>query len=212
MFMDLPSATIYDELAEHQRNEPWNYQDVVRNLQIWAERFDFAFKLHLSELVIAIDRMNGRRLGQFRPGYNGLGLKGQVTISERHLRANLGSEAWWRVLGTLFHELLHDWQQTHGKPSRGKYHNVEFRRKAADLGLIVDRRGVTQYAPQSPFFELLARYDIEVPNLAQPAPMSRGAGSKLKLWICRCPVRVRVAVPCLNAVCLTCGEKFRRID
>ena len=39
------------------------------------------------------------------------------------------------ILQTLVHEMCHVWQQAHGHPGRGKYHNREWAAKMLDIGL-----------------------------------------------------------------------------
>lgn len=39
------------------------------------------------------------------------------------------------ILSTLVHEMAHQWQQEHGKPSRGGYHNNEWAKFMLGLGL-----------------------------------------------------------------------------
>lgn len=39
------------------------------------------------------------------------------------------------VLAVLVHEQAHVWQQHHGKPGRGKYHNKEWGKKMKEIGL-----------------------------------------------------------------------------
>ncbi len=201
---------IYEELQLHQTTEEWDFDDVATDLHRWKERFDLEFKLNVPQIAIAIDRLSFWRLGQFRYGHNGFGLRGEITISTHHVVANIRPHDWWNVLGTLLHEQLHAWQQEQGKPGAGNYHNVEFRNKAISLGLIVDQRGHTQYAPVSPFVSLLQRYGVTVPKLELPKPPANkaAAASKLRLWMCRCPVRLRVAIPKLQARCLNCGQLF----
>lgn len=200
----------YDELKRHQITEEWDYKPALAEFHRWKDLFGDEFKLQVSEIAIAVDRLSFWRLGQFRYGHNGFGLRGEITISRRHVLANLRSEQWWKVLGTLLHELLHAWQQEHGKPGKGNYHNIEFRGKALRLGLIVDTRGRTQYAPKSLFLDLLERHGVQVPALEMPVrPENRLAlGSKLRLWKCGCNFSVRVAVSKFRAQCLNCGQLF----
>lgn len=39
------------------------------------------------------------------------------------------------TLSTLVHEMVHLWQQHHGKPGRGAYHNTEWAAKMKEVGL-----------------------------------------------------------------------------
>jgi predicted SprT family Zn-dependent metalloprotease len=45
------------------------------------------------------------------------------------------------ILSTLFHEMVHVWQQHHGTPSRTGYHNSEWAKKMEELGLIPSSTG-----------------------------------------------------------------------
>lgn len=40
------------------------------------------------------------------------------------------------IISTLVHEMVHVWQEEHGHPSRGGYHNSEWADKMEDIGLI----------------------------------------------------------------------------
>lgn len=208
------TPTIYDQLAAHQTTEAWDFREVLANFHEWRERFNLEFKLGLSSYAIAVEGLRKTRLGQFREGHNGFGFQGEIIIARRHVVNNGTETAWWRVLGTLLHEMLHGWQYEHGKPGKRNYHNVQFRRRAEELGLIIDHRGYTQYERDSPFMDLLERYGVEVPPDIAPAttePEPPGK-SKLKLWKCACVVRVRVAVPHFRARCLDCGQMFELQD
>jgi len=140
----------------------------------------------------------------------------EIAIDEHHAE----SDEFWKPLGTLLHEMLHLWQHIHGAPPRSfafNYHNTQFREKAATLGLIVDRWGNTCYLPgNSPFFNLLNEYGVTPPSLPpiekQLSRMGRSGSSKLKLWECGCPVKVRVAVPHFRARCLVCNSLFVKKD
>jgi hypothetical protein len=208
-----PSA-VYHSLSEHQRAAAdWRHQPTMKELHIWAERFATEFKLQLPAMTLAVDRTRSRRcLGHYRPGYNGLGLRCEIVISESHLERAVQESAWWRVLGTLLHEELHCWQEFHGKSGRRNYHNVQFRRKATELGLIVDERGVTRYDPGSPFFALLERHGVQAPALPKPnLHQSRTKPVKLHLWVCGC-TKVRVGRAHFNAKCLDCGNQFELVE
>ena len=196
---------IYRALAEHQQKEAWEHRTLLIELHRWAVIFNGEFALGVPEFSLAIDRLRCTRLGHFRDGHNGFGLKGEIVINRSHLDGHV-----FDVLGTLLHELLHGWQQAHGKPGRGNYHNREFREMAATCGLIIDSRGVTQYEPKSRFFELLERHGhgIHIPDLPQPTVRERIAGkSKLAKWSYGC-TNVRVAVRTFSARCLLCERLF----
>jgi len=202
---------VYDGIARHQRTENWFGRDLAAVMQTWAERFNLEFKLQVPQISLRIDRLRCTRLGHFRPGHNGFGLKGEVALNSLYLTPT--AEAVFgkmESLGTLLHELLHAWQQAHGKPGARNYPNIQFRTKALSLGLIVDDRGHTTYALESPFKVLLRQYGVDVPLLDyQPGIARRPGNSKLKKWSCGC-TNARCAVPELAAQCLKCGCEFQR--
>jgi len=202
------SFDVYEDIAVHQRMENWFGRDMATELQSWAERFIAEFKLDIPEVVIGIDKLPSTSYGQFRMGHNGLGLRGEITLNVRYLD---GKRAQWEVLGTLLHELLHGWQQAHGSSGKRNHHNREFREKAAQLGLLIDQKGLTGYAACGSFKSMLSRFGVEVPATASAIPTSRPRGdSKLKKWACQCPVAVRCAVQ-LEAQCLKCQALFERV-
>ena len=203
-------SSVYTVLTEHQTEQDWYMKDLFRELHRWAAIFDAEFKLEIPQIAICVDPLR-RAYGHFRAGPNGFGLSSEIAINENYL----GKRPFWEVLGTLLHEQLHAWQEAHGKPGRGNYHNKQFCQKADSLGLVVDNKGVTQYRTPSAFTELLEQHGIHVPDLPQPVTVARRrprmGTSKLKLWFCGC-TRVRVAVADFWAKCLKCGNLFERVD
>src|ERR1041385_2195748 len=154
-------------LRNHQANaKTWNFQPVASDLHKWAERYIFEFKLQIGVPALLIERLKGR-YGHFRGGRNGFGIVDEIGIDESHVRQS----PYWRVCGTLLHELLHAWQEHHGKPGRRNYHNDQFRKKALALGLQIDQRGFTQYIPgDTPFLALLKKYGIVPVNIPASLP------------------------------------------
>ena len=198
-------STVYTVLAKHQRDESWAGRQILAELQTWADRFIVEFKLDIHDLSLCVERLPSGRNGHFRQGHNGFGLRGEIAINTRYLP---GQRPLWEVLGTLLHELLHAWQETHGTPGKRNHHNAEFQAKARELGLNIDRRGVTGFAANSPFKELLKTYGVSVPDHKIVASMGRPRGnSKLKKWSCGCTT-ARVAVADFRAQCLKCGNDF----
>jgi predicted RNA-binding Zn-ribbon protein involved in translation (DUF1610 family) len=45
------------------------------------------------------------------------------------------------ILSTLVHEMVHVWQQEHGRPGRGRYHNREWAKKMHSIGLMPSSTG-----------------------------------------------------------------------
>lgn len=198
---------VYRALATHQRSEEWSHRDLIAELQTWAERFDAEFKLQCGPLSLAVCKLSRRHFGHFRCGHNGFGLWGEIAINSIYV----DQRPRWQTLGTLLHELIHAWQQANGDRGKNGTHNRQFRDKARSLGLLIDTRGVTEYAPESPFTRILEQHGIAISTrLATPAKRRQGH-SKLRKWRCDC-TNVRVGVLDFYAQCLKCGQVFTRCD
>jgi hypothetical protein len=217
-------CNIYENLAEHQRSEDWEKRELLAGFQTWAGRYDVRFKLYIPEIALRVDKLPVSCFGHFRVGHNGFGLKGEIAVNEIYLT----SRPTWQVLGTLLHECLHANQHVHGNPSPHDHHNVEFRRKAAELGLLIDRRGVTDYLLDSPFMDLLKEHGVDVPTEAEEDDESgsgrgrlvrRAVGriarikgkSTLAKWTCGCQ-SVRCGRADLQAVCAKCNNRFIKVE
>jgi hypothetical protein len=192
-------------LAQHQRDTEWDRRVTFEKLQGWRETFDREFNLQIPDVALCVDRLRADRLGHYRCGRNGFGLRGEVAINTMYV----SPDRFWRVLGTLLHELVHAWQYIHGYPTRG-HHNREFIRKLASLGIIYHRGGGSEFPSSSPFRALLAEHNVAVPPETGehlPDPAVRAPIAK---WSCSC-TSVRVCSPRdrrLVATCLNCGHPF----
>lgn len=197
---------VYGVLAEHQRQEDWCRRAFLTFLQKWSDRFIVQFELHVSELTLCVGDLPVSRLGHYRRGHNDQGLKGEIAINARYL----STLSEWEILGVLLHELLHADEYTVGTHSPGNHHNGVFRQKAASLGLIIGRRGVTGHAASGPFRDLLKKMGVIMPEGEIPPRERRIRGnSKSKKWSCQC-TNVRCAIADLRATCRKCGAAFVR--
>ncbi len=212
--MDQPNnhnEPINDALRRHASDiEDWRFAQTITWLHLWSNRFISEFGLEIETPAIRIDRIRKRALGTYRYGRNGFGLRHEITFNVHHI-ARPPAE----ILETLLHELLHQWQDMHGKPGKGNYHNREFIRKAFYFGLKIDQRGRSLgVVPGSLFMQLLERYDIDTTVLPLPQefpiPQRKQGRSKLHKWSCGC-TNVRVATR-LNAQCLSCGRRFHQAE
>jgi hypothetical protein len=201
---------IQDAIADHQIKSDWVFRDVIHEVHRTVSRYEFLFKLELPPLVFGIGEIGRCTLGHFRRTHNDFGLQYEVKISQSHVLRNCNPDGWYRVLGTVLHECLHAWQLQHGKPGTPPYHNKQFQTKAADLGLIVDRRGVTTYQANSPFMEFIKSgcfnvpvLDTSIEELHPPKQKSRNY-----LWMCDCS-KIRGCAGIL-ATCNKCGKPFKR--
>jgi hypothetical protein len=201
-------------LREHATNTPdWDFGEQARDLHEWAERFNESLYLSLPTPAIAIGKLNRHRLGQYRRGRNDFGLRHEVVINRNLV---VGSEA--ERLSTLVHELFHEWQELRGKAGARNYHNVQFRERMKQIGIIVDTRGAHLGYQKGPFTSILESHNVDTSGLGLPDYAllrqnirTKLAGtSKLKLWTCGC-TKIRAAVV-VAARCLRCGAVFEFAD
>jgi hypothetical protein len=124
-------------------------------------------------------------------------------------------------LAAVLHEMVHLANAEAGlrdvHPSSG-YHNRHFKREAEARGLLVKRDGHrgwcetrlaagTQRLIQHDFRPDRRKFATFRPEEARaPAP------TKLRLWMCACPVRARIAVPDLDWTCNRCGTRIARVE
>ena len=196
--------SINSVLADHQCNDPgWDLAPIAQRLHEWAGRFISEFKLDIGVPALRIERL--RCLGYYDGAPNEFGLMHEIAIDKTHAL----EDPLWSVLDSLLHECLHFWQEVHGRPGRCNYHNAEFRKKALELGLQIDQRGVGgAIGGDTAFWRLLSRYGIDQPSdLTQPSRPT-GPGSKLKLYECSCGFKVRVARQGFRSLCLNCNTEF----
>lgn len=207
------AATLNHTLRDAVQALTWKHAALIKDLHEWAVTFNVEFQLNVTTPAICIDRLRRRRLGHFRLVTNGFGLQDEIAIDEEHATKSPR----WRVLGTLLHEELHQWQlvahdRDVAKRWRRNYHDREFRDKAAALGLIIDIKGRTHYPDgATPFRRLLAARGVD---LTAPAVVKAPARPRttLALWTCACepPVKIRVGRSTVRLRCDDCGESFRR--
>jgi len=201
-------------LKKH-RPKGWEHAALVRQLYVWADRFNKAFKLGVTTPAMRVDKISRRCLGHYCLARNGFGLRDEIAISDEHARRSPR----WRVLGTVLHELVHQWQhQRHGRDAgkycRGNYHDAEMRRKAAEYGLEIDHRGVTSYPDgPTPFRRLLKRYGVRAAKSEAVTVVARRGPSRTKysLWECACepPVKLRVGRNEVDVTCNVCEGQFK---
>jgi len=67
----------------------------------------------------------------------GEGATDEIALNPSHFEERTVEE----TLSTLAHEMAHQWQQHHGKPSRTGYHNKEWAAKMQEIGLVPSDTG-----------------------------------------------------------------------
>jgi len=209
--MEANSAeTINLVLRDHQASvQDWRFRNLAADIHVWAQKMVLDGKVETGTPALMIEQLRPERFGHCRDRRNAFGLKDEVVVDQDYCQASL----YRQVLGVSLHELLHARQEHNGKPPSPKsrnYHNNQFREKAATFGLLVDSRGHAQYAPgDTPFFTLLGKYGLEVPEIPEPGVLlTRQGRSTLALYECSCSVKVRVGRSRFNAMCLDCDSLF----
>ncbi len=124
----------------------------------------------------------------------------------------------FQVYDTLVHELVHIWNaQNDIKDCSGNgYHNLKFKSKAEEVGLIVEkgRRGwantrVEEDGVADKLYKKL-KLKADTFNISRNADSTKKkAPTKMKKWTCGC-TNVRCAVD-LIAVCQNCFNEFENV-
>jgi len=186
----------------------WRFAPLASELHRWVQIFDSEFKLDLQAYPVLGFAPLRNAYATYRASRGEFGTKDNITFNTNAISSELPS-----ILATLCHELIHLWQQYGGRPGRNNDHNVEFRKKASECGLQVDRRGCHS-GYTAAFTELLTRHGLSLDplRLELEASTARLYGTtprplKMRKWSCEC-TRVRCAVE-LQAVCRGCNTAFR---
>lgn len=99
--------------------------------------------------------------------------------------------------------------------SSNGYHNKHFKSVAEKLFLKVERgkKGYNVTTETEEFNKMLEEYkpNREVFNICQNIPEGKAKGSRLKLYVCGCGVKIRCAIE-LHAKCLNCEGGFELQD
>lgn len=131
------------------------------------------------------------------------------------------------TFGTLVHEMAHQWQQDHGTPPRGGYHDREWAKKMSEIGLVPSDTGapggkmtgqrMTHYVDPTGAFK--KAFDAMPENVALPwvtggfelaAPSKPKARNKIKYSCPGCDSNVW-GKPGLQVVCGECEETYGEV-
>jgi len=207
--MKTNDTKINDAVRDHEISTEWVYQQLAGELHRWFDIFNGdLFEDTLLTPFLQFARTRRSNLGHYRPGHNGVGARHEINMNKLHMHDRPFSE----MLGTLLHEMVHEWQELFGQPGKGGYHNKQFAAKCAALG-IPCTGGYRSYSTgyTDPFIALLQRHGVDMEmRLPLTALPEKNGGSKLKKWSCGC-TNIRVAVE-VQALCLKCGGFFQRAD
>lgn len=196
----------------------WEHYDFAWELQWWIDFFNIAFfkDQPLPMPVLTFEKANVRSLGHYRIGLNDWAVKNQINLNKIYLDRPL-----YEILATLIHEMVHLWEYTHveeGRRTKSWYHPKAFRNKMEEIGIATDKTGCHVYVG-NPFFDLIIQHGVtppinELQKMCGIKPRrftikKKRGSSKLKKWSCGC-TNVRVAVKEFHAVCMKCGNMFKK--
>lgn len=110
------------------------------------------------------------------------------------------------VLGTLVHEMCH-------AATPGAKHRGAFKLLAEAIGM---EGKPTVCSPGADLADTLRELTSDIGDFPAAPLKLTGAGkkpgSRLRLWECGCPVKVRVASDEFEATCKVCGKDFEKVE
>jgi hypothetical protein len=191
--------------------QDWDQHQWVTFVQLCSRLLKGWFKLDVSQVVFSADRHRFLGAIRFRPGINGVGLRGEIQINVKRL----GSTPLWQSLAELLLALLQALQQERAAQGDRNYDKAAFRRQARACGLDVEPDGSFRILRDGPFADFMADLGVSLPDGEEfSRPVGKPAGdSRSKKWSCggcRPPVNARVAVADFQALCLKCSTRFVR--
>lgn len=192
----------------------WELWGKAQELYSWYDLFNKEFfESKLGVAVLSFDKTRINRLGHYVIGRNGIGIEHNINLNFLYLDGEK-----WRLLRTLLHEMLHQYQMSFelkDKIRQGNYHNKAFRNKAISLGIPCDSYGHSIEPPTDPFVAFLKQHGVEVDltcKVSEHELLGKGR-STLAKFSCQCnpPINVRVADQRFSAKCNHCGQDFNLV-
>ena len=188
-------------------------EESERFIKFLIKRFNLVVK---NDYVITINKASSSTIGFFMPKehpnhyINTTQNLNNINLNTLFLKKSSPYEC-------LTHELAHFLNYGEGIKdcSSNQYHNKHFKSRAEGLLLGVERtkRGYSHTIETPEFLKMVEEFkpNKEVFDICQANEKKKKVGSRLKLWVCGCGVKVRCAVD-LNAVCLDCNTNFKKVD
>src|ERR1051326_4467028 len=118
-------------IRQHEVEVPWEYQDLSRVCYEAFDLFNAAFfDSKLPPCLLEFDSTNYKKEGRYGPGNNGIGARCEILLNVKHLQRPL-----YEVLGTLLHQLIHQWLEQVGESGDRTYHKRGFVARSEALGI-----------------------------------------------------------------------------
>ncbi len=190
----------------------------------WTYFNEELFQGSLKPCILNFSRKNGS-YGFFWPGKWASDLDGNKT-HEISLNPDLLEEPLQEVMGTLVHEMCHQWQFEQGTPPRAGYHDRQWAAKMEAVGLIPSSTGepdgrktgqkMSHYIqPGGPFQQAFqsmpSEYSLPFKSWHNQKEKKEKKRNKLKYTCPGCETNVW-GKPELNILCGECQEPFQCED
>ncbi len=187
-------------------------QESERFINFLINRFNIT---NIKPYIVVINKTNKSALGSFaNPNtkqhfINTTEDLNTITLNTLHLKECNPYEV-------LAHEFTHFINHCNDIKdcSANNYHNKHFKIQAEVLLLSTTRgnKGIT--TQDNEVFNKMVNEEFkdnkEVFDIFQSQKDKSKVGSRLRLYICSCGIKVRVAQDDFNALCLTCNEEFQK--
>ena len=202
---------VADAIREHEvTTSDWAFHQIAARMNSLFDQLNIVFfNSRLPKAVISIGPDLIVRYGYYRIGRDDIGAKNRIHLNSRHFGRSESD-----VAVTLLHEMLHVHQHLFETPCRKpSYHNAEFVKLAASLGLESEiESGRTKHV-SSELRRTLAgmgfSHDKCLISGVDDRPIQRPL--RKVLWQCKCGQEVWVDRDILaNVVCSACQGKFER--
>lgn len=201
---------INQQIKDHEASvSDWQFQQLAETLYRWHGLFNQAFfEFKLQTTVISFEQRRVNNFGHYVVGRNPIGVHHNINLNAIHVGMPL-----WRVLSTLVHEMVHQWEtQVHQRRTGGWYHTKTFRKKLSEIGIACNHQGHHLHYDY-PFLSFLEKHGVNVTEVEQEnirfLPLK--GKSKLKKYQCGCPINVRVADSRFSATCNHCHQPFQEV-
>lgn len=188
----------------------------LKESERFIEFLDKRFSLNLPKnYLITISKANKNNIGYFQNKES----KEKFVNSKQDLN-NINLNTFYlkteNPYEVLAHELAHfvNYNNKVKDVTSNQYHNKYFKKTAEMLLLSVEKgkKGYDKTKETDAFNEMLKEFkkDDNAFSIFQNQKDKKKVGSRMKLYICGCGVKVRCATK-LNARCLDCGATFQEI-
>ena len=200
-------TSIHRTLRAHEIAAPWEHQVVASVCYRAFDLFNKAFfDDDMPPCLLEFISANFKRDGASCVETNGIGVRSVIQLNTRRLSRPL-----YEVLGTVLHQMIHQWLNQQGHTANRTYHKREFIEKSKAVGIPArpHDRCCTPADHTDPFLTVVNKLhqDLNAPAEPDALPVAISGRSPYKKWSCGC-TNIRVAKAKFSATCRDCGSLF----